>query len=314
MRLATFNLLSGRAMGAEAADPDALRESVRALDADVLALQEVDRLQARSGGVDQTALVADAMGAQAWRFVPALVGTPGGSWRAARPEDEEVDGRGGHDPAAYGIALVSRYPVRTWRVVHLRPAPLMGPLVIRDLEERRKLIWVRDEPRTAVVAVLEGPHGPITVANTHLSFVPRWNTAQLRRLVAALADAPRPHVLVGDLNMPRGLPRSLCRGWQMLANERTWPAGHPRVQLDHILGRGTLPRVDRAYAVQLPLSDHRALVVDFAGAHAAADGSGDTSRDGRLSTGLHPGHDSRDDSQRIGGRHSAQAAAESPSR
>jgi endonuclease/exonuclease/phosphatase family metal-dependent hydrolase len=264
VRLVTFNLLSGRAMGAEAADPEALRDAVRDLEADVLALQEVDRHQDRSGGVDQTALVAAAMGAQAWRFVPALVGTPGGTWRAARPADEEVDGRGSHEPAAYGIALVSRFPVRSWRVVRLRPAPLMGPLVIRDLHERRKLIWVRDEPRTAVVAVIEGPAGLMTVANTHLSFVPKWNTAQLRRLVSALADEPRPQVLVGDLNMPGGLPRSLCREFRMLAHERTWPAGHPRVQLDHVLGRGDLPEVERAYAVELPLSDHRALVVDFA--------------------------------------------------
>jgi endonuclease/exonuclease/phosphatase family metal-dependent hydrolase len=264
VRLVTFNLLSGRAMGAEAADPDALRAAVQGLDADVLALQEVDRHQARSGGVDQTALVADAMGAEHWRFVPALVGTPGGTWRAAGRADEEVDGRGSHEPAAYGIALVSRLPVRSWRVVRLRPAPLMGPLVVRDLQERRRLIWVRDEPRTAVVAVIEGPSGPMTVANTHLSFVPKWNTAQLRRLVSALADEPRPHVLVGDLNMPRGLPRALCREFRMLAHERTWPAGHPRVQLDHVLGRGDLPDVERAYAVQLPLSDHRALVVDFA--------------------------------------------------
>jgi endonuclease/exonuclease/phosphatase family metal-dependent hydrolase len=271
VRLATFNLLSGRAMGAEAADPDALKEAVLRLDADVLAMQEVDRHQARSGGVDQTALVAQALGAEHWRFVPALVGTPGGSWRAARPEDEEVDGRGSHEPAAYGIALVSRFPVRSWRVVRLRPAPLMGPLVIRDLQERRKLIWVRDEPRTAVVAVIDGPSGPMTIANTHLSFVPKWNTGQLRRLVSALADEPRPHVLVGDLNMPGGLPRSLCREFRMLAHERTWPAGHPRVQLDHVLGRGDLPEVEQSYAVQLPLSDHRALVVDFAGTGRPAD-------------------------------------------
>jgi endonuclease/exonuclease/phosphatase family metal-dependent hydrolase len=279
VRLATFNLLSGRAMGAEAADPDALRDAVRQLDADVLALQEVDRHQARSGGVDQAALVAEATGAESWRFVPALVGTPGGTWRAAGSKDEEVDGRGSHEPAAYGIALVSRYPVRSWRVVRLRPAPGRGPLVIRDLQARRKLIWVRDEPRTAVVAVIDGPRGPFTVGNTHLSFVPKWNTAQLRRLIAALGDEPRPQVLVGDLNMPRGLPRSLCRDWTMLADEHTWPARHPRVQLDHVLGRGDLPEVERAYAVELPLSDHRALVVDFRGTphesdHGARSGLG----------------------------------------
>ena len=50
------------------------------IDADVIGLQEVDRFQPRSGGVDQTAVVADALGAEHWRFVPALHGTPGEDW------------------------------------------------------------------------------------------------------------------------------------------------------------------------------------------------------------------------------------------
>ncbi|RZS87465.1 endonuclease/exonuclease/phosphatase family metal-dependent hydrolase [Motilibacter rhizosphaerae] len=272
MRIATFNLLSGRAMGSEDADPEQLRRAVRTLDADVLALQEVDRHQERSGGVDQTALVAEAVGARAWRFVPALVGTPGGTWRAAGPADEECDGVGSHEPAAYGIALVSRLPVISWKVVRLRPVPVVTPLRLGHPGERKRLVWVRDEPRTAVVAVVEGPDGPVTVANTHLSFVPRWNVAQLRRLVGALEDEPRPQVLVGDLNMPAGLPRWLCREWRQLVSERTWPAHTPRVQLDHVLGRGGVPDGATGYAVELELSDHRALVVDVPdGVGAGAD-------------------------------------------
>ena len=46
-------------------------------------MQEVDRNQVRSGGVDQTEMVARAMGATAWRFEPAIIGEPGGVWRAA---------------------------------------------------------------------------------------------------------------------------------------------------------------------------------------------------------------------------------------
>ncbi|RKS68578.1 endonuclease/exonuclease/phosphatase family metal-dependent hydrolase [Motilibacter peucedani] len=264
MRIATFNLLSGRAMGSEAADPDVLRAAVQQIDADVLALQEVDRHQVRSGGIDQTALVAEAMRAEHWRFVPALVGTPGETWRAAGPQDEESDEGGSHQPAAYGIAIASRLPVVRWRVVHLRPVPVVTPMLLRNDAGRRRLVMVRDEPRAAVVAVIEGPDGPFTVANTHLSFIPGWNAAQLRRLVAALADEPRPHFLVGDLNMPGKLPRDLCRDWTMLATEKTWPTHVPRAQLDHVLGRGDVPEVRDAYALELPLSDHRALVVDLA--------------------------------------------------
>nr|WP_269204650.1 endonuclease/exonuclease/phosphatase family protein [Motilibacter deserti] len=258
-------MLSGRVMNEESGDPENLRKAVRLLDVDVLAMQEVDRHQARSGGVDQTAIVAEEMGAECWRFVPALVGTPGQKWRAAGPQDEEVDGRGSHEPAAYGIAIVSRLPVLEWRVVRLRPVPTIAPVLLRDDNGKRRWVWVRDEPRAAVVAVVETADGPVTIANTHLSFIPGWNAAQLWRLVSALGGDPRPQLLVGDLNMPGKLPGGLCREWKQLAHAKTWPAHVPRAQLDHVLGRGPLPAVVSEDAVELPLSDHRALCVELDG-------------------------------------------------
>ena len=45
------------------------------------------------------------------------------------------------------------------------------------------------------------PLGPLTIANTHLSFVPGWNRWQLRRLTCDLRGIPGPHILMGDLNM-----------------------------------------------------------------------------------------------------------------
>ncbi|MBD0673435.1 endonuclease/exonuclease/phosphatase family protein, partial [Streptomyces sp. CBMA156] len=83
LRIATFNLLHGQPLAPDGAprpypsDAGApLAEAVAALDADVLALQEVDRHQARSGGTDQAAVAAAAMGAKDWRFAAALHGSP----------------------------------------------------------------------------------------------------------------------------------------------------------------------------------------------------------------------------------------------
>ena len=50
MRLATFNLLHGRSPADGVVDPDRLAAAATALDVDVLAVQEVDRGQDRSGG------------------------------------------------------------------------------------------------------------------------------------------------------------------------------------------------------------------------------------------------------------------------
>ena len=56
-------------------DLDAVVAGVRALGVDLLAVQEVDRNQARSGRADQPRLIAEALGGDwFWSYAPALVG------------------------------------------------------------------------------------------------------------------------------------------------------------------------------------------------------------------------------------------------
>ncbi len=195
------------------------------------------------------------MGAAAWRFVPAIVGTPGATWRPA------TDGDTDETVPAYGVGLVSRWPVRSWHVTRLPSAPVRSPVL---LPGTRQVIWLRDEPRVGLAAVVETPVGPVTVATTHLSFVPGWNGVQLRRLRAALSQLPGPRVLLGDLNMPPPFPR-LLTGWRVLARTPTYPAWQPRVQLDHVLASGELPPVTAVAAPQLAVSDHRGLLVQLRG-------------------------------------------------
>ena len=116
MRLVSFNILNGRTLHDDTVDVRVLADAVRSLDPDVLALQEVDRNQQRSGRADLTAVAAEAMGAPHHRFVAALAGSPGATWTAATGREQPED-------AAYGIALLSRFEVAGWEVVRLPVLP-----------------------------------------------------------------------------------------------------------------------------------------------------------------------------------------------
>jgi endonuclease/exonuclease/phosphatase family metal-dependent hydrolase len=280
IRVATFNLLHGIALpradapAAErrgppvATDPGPLRDAVRAIDADVIGLQEVDHDQPRSGHADQTAEVAAALDAPHWRFVAALHGTPGTAeaWADA-PDDHEVhagsdvDGPAADGPA-YGVGLVSRLPVHEWRVLRFPPAPFSLPLMVPGEGRRPQVVRVPDEPRVALAAVVRGARGVFTVVTAHLSFVPGYNVRQLRAIARWTAELPGPVLIAGDLNLPGAIPR-LAVGWRALARGATYPSFGPRVQFDHVLGRGLAEgSVHGSRVHPLPVSDHCALSVD----------------------------------------------------
>ncbi|MDQ1667220.1 MAG: hypothetical protein QOH75_3251 [Actinomycetota bacterium] len=257
MRVATFNLLHGRSVADGTISEAALHEAATELDADIIGLQEVDRHQERSHVVDQTAVVAGALGAGHWRFVPAVNGTPGTVVSWTKSDDD--DGATTTGPT-YGVGLVSRLPVLSWHVRRFGPAPVGMPLMVPGT---RGLTKVPDEPRVAVAAVVDGPRGTFTVVTTHLSFVPGWNVAQLRALSRWAREFPGPRLMLGDFNLPGAVPRLTTR-WAQLARVATYPSWRPRVQFDHVLGDGIDESAVRdVQALRLPISDHCALTVDL---------------------------------------------------
>lgn len=251
MRMATFNILHGRSVHDGAVELGRLADSVRAIDAEVLALQEVDLDQPRSAMADLTAVAAEAMGAVSHRFVAAIAGTPGATWMAATGEERP-------GTSAYGIALLSRYPATSWQVLRLPRIPFRFPMY---LAEPGRVLVVHEEPRAAMVAQLETPIGPLTVANTHLSFVPGWNRVQLWRLIRDVRGFPGPRVLMGDLNLtPDAVPTT--SGLRPLGVAKTFPAEKPARQLDHILTDDPALQAGQSSAPLLTVSDHRPLVVE----------------------------------------------------
>ena len=247
LRVATWNIFAGKLWDGSRVDLGLTLATLRRLDADVVAVQEVDRDQGRSHRADQARLLGEALGME-WRYAPALLGTPGSAegWQVPVPGDPDPGG------TAYGIALLSRLPLDRVETVLL---PQSG----------------RDEPRVALVAGVADGGRRLTVAGTHLSFVPGPNVGQLRALQRHLDERGGPRLLLGDLNLWWPAVRLLSLpGWRPLAHGGTFrnrPPGSPGplVQLDHVLAAGadgTLPpRGTRI--VSGPASDHKAVVVEL---------------------------------------------------
>ena len=318
IRLLSFNLQHGRPGDGARLDPAtapladsdivdagaarevlaALADQIRDIDPDVIALQEVDLGQRRSGRLDQTAVLADLLGWDGHRFAATYAGPVVGLRR--RPRRSALTGRAddvlgplralfGAGPAGFGNALLTRLPVRAWRVARLG----RGPAVLtrrgggRALDPRSYALST-STMRNMVAAQIDpvdgaGGPGGLAVASTHLATRTGTAAAQLAAAWAALAALPGPHVLAGDLNLhaellaPLGIARDLGEG-------ATYPSGSPARRIDHILtdpwptgadglpvsaqeavGRtgGTLLRAVGSGVRSLVVSDHAATWVDL---------------------------------------------------
>lgn len=257
MRLGTWNILAGSPVNAEA--HDSLPAAVARLDLDVLGLNEVDCLQERSQFTLQPREAAEAMGAVDWRFGPSFRGDDRNRIPMAHAlfgPDDEI--RGSH----FGIALLSRIPVRRWHRLELGRSPIGLPLLSAH-NGQRSLRFHADEPHLAIAADLANGW---TVVATHLSFVTPVAVAQLLRVrewTRRLGRRAGNRVaLVGDMNLTRVIIPLRPR-WHSAVNANTYPSWAPSVQLDHIL----LPPDVPSTPLTLPtvgLSDHLPIAVEVA--------------------------------------------------
>lgn len=318
IRLLSFNLQHGRPGDGARLDPAtapladsdiadagaaqevlaALADQIRDIDPDVIALQEVDLGQRRSGRLDQTAVLADLLGWEGRRFAATYAGPVVGLRR--RPRRSALTGRAddvlgplrallGAGPAGFGNALLTRLPVRAWRVARLG----RGPAVLtrrgggRALDPRSYALSTSTMRNmiAAQIGPVDGAGGPggLAVASTHLATRTGTAAAQLAAAWAALAALPGPHVLAGDLNLHAELlaPLGIARG---LGEGATYPSGAPARRIDHILTDpwptgadglpmsaqeavsrtgGTLLRAVGSGARSLVVSDHAATWVDL---------------------------------------------------
>ena len=170
MRLATFNILHGRSQSDDAVDLDRFAAAIASLDATCWRCR---RWTATSPA--RPSRTSPRSPPRPWAR-PSTASSPRST---ACPEPRGPPRPATSSPTARRTASrCSRAtPSGRGRPVRLAPVPVRFPM--RFTGSRRPEL-VRDEPRAALAATIEGPHGVITVANTHLTFVDWWNGRQLR--------------------------------------------------------------------------------------------------------------------------------------
>jgi endonuclease/exonuclease/phosphatase family metal-dependent hydrolase len=243
VRITSWNLLHGMAIPPQdSADPEALQRAIQSLESDVFAFQEVDHFLPRSKSRPQMRDIAESIAARDWAMGASVIGTPGESWRKKHEDEPEIiSNTSSHSELmheCYGIGIVSKIPVTSWHRLNLGNSPLGLPLIVPGDETgkgRPRFIYVKDEPRLALAAVLENG---FTVVNTHLSFVPGFNLAQLRRVkkwALEIAESTGTRAIVlGDLNLPKNLP-VVASKWKSLVTQNTYPSWGGKIQFDYIL-------------------------------------------------------------------------------
>jgi endonuclease/exonuclease/phosphatase family metal-dependent hydrolase len=231
----TFNIHYGMRHGSF--ELSQLADEIDASGAGVVALQEVERNNGpRTDGVDPTRWLAQRLGMHAVF----------GANRSRRPL------LAGGPPREYGTALLSRYPIRSWRNLSLPNRPGL-------------------EARGLLLATLDVNGIQVTVGNTHLQHTSqRVRVAQMRAVVSTMAELRSPRLLLGDLNDESGTPpvaltrRIFTDPWPSVGvgDGRTVPRIHPRRRIDYTLADPGLT-ARRSVVLTSEVSDHRSVRTTF---------------------------------------------------
>lgn len=235
MRLATFNLKHGAYADGYMGHPKAVAEACAELDADILALQEVDSRVPRSKFANLARLAARASGVDKPIFYKTM----------------------NFNIGSYGNALIIRGKVDIER--HL---PLKGDSRFHLSVGGLAIPPFGYEPRNAILAKTHIGERQISIAATHLSTDLALGEQQLADIMAQFDGTENPQILLGDLNRTRVelLATHLLDTFEIAKSSATFPAYNPKRQIDHIAVKGL--EICTVESRQMPISDHLALVVD----------------------------------------------------
>lgn len=251
-RVCTYNIHAGRGVDGRR-DLERIGDVIRRVNPDLVGLQEVDRHRKRSNHVDQSEFLAEYLDMTAV-FEAAI------EWPATA---------GGGEPPAYGVALLSAFPVEE-TIAHSLPSE-------ND-----------DEPRLLLVATIKlgvsDTAGALSFATTHLGLDASSRRRQAASIRAVFGESPERTVLVGDFNAtPESDPLdTMTEPFEDALtgsgahNEPTFPSpsverfeeenqlseSTPRARLDYVLHSPGVGGVD-GWIVDSLASDHSMVVADL---------------------------------------------------
>ena len=262
MKITSWNIQHGEvyAAGTEVDRMAEITRTVKTLDCDLLALQEVDQLNGRSNLEEQTKMFAEIMEAKYWAFAPS-VSRKDEEWLDWPRSDSSdfppliTDSITSKQPG-YGISIISKSPIIKWERKELSKA-LVGWWLPFTSDGVTKKYWVKDHARNALAAYLED--GTVII-NAHLSWEPIFRNIQLTQLKLwankIAKDKSLRVLIVGDLNIAESWQESVnSLRWRSLVKQLTFPVWKPNQQIDHFLAkRGTKARLEPTVASKI--SDH----------------------------------------------------------
>ena len=237
-KVLVYNVHAGKDAGGKD-NLQRVADVVRELDADIVLFQEVDKGTRRSSGVDQPAEYAKRTG-----------------YHVAFGRSLDYDG------GEYGIAVLSRWPIRHDSAIHL---PVDPP------QERS---GGSHEPRIAMSTVIASPFGDLAVFNTHIdaSGDDRWRLQEIRtitQLARSAVASGAPRVLFGgDFNStPESAVQVQLRAsgfrdsWQTCGagDGFSYPADTARKRIDYLFAIAGI-QCTAAVVVNSQASDHRPVL------------------------------------------------------
>jgi endonuclease/exonuclease/phosphatase family metal-dependent hydrolase len=227
VKVMTFNIHHGKGMDGKTRLSRILAEIVKS-GADIVALQEVDRFQARSFFRDQVAVLAKGAGMYDC-YSPSV----------------------NFGYSQYGNAVLSKWPIESKKIIYMN-----GGL------ERRSILIVNI--KVSGVQSPSGRESKITIVNTHLGVLAQEYKWQMPILCKMIAELPKPAILLGDFNMEPSniIFKNMDPVWHKISLVHPQATMKNGKQIDHIFANSGYLNA-RAWVQETIASDHHAVIADL---------------------------------------------------